>query len=98
MRASRTSRRRCPTPATSPATSPVTAGWLGASLADLATATSRTREAARKRWPELGEVHRRRFWLGRQVEGIRWAAGLVVEARPALAAPRPHGVGGAGGG
>jgi hypothetical protein len=67
--------------------------WLGASLADLATVTSRTRQAARKRWPELGDVHRRRFWLGRQVEGIRWAAGLVVEARPALAATARDGFG-----
>src|SRR3954465_14552013 len=33
--------------------------WLGASLADLAAVTGRTRQAARKRWPGLGDVSRR---------------------------------------
>lgn len=56
-----------------------TAMWLGASLADLAAVTGRTRQAARKRWPGLGTVHRRRTWLGNHVDDIRWAVRVVLE-------------------
>ncbi|TDC91662.1 hypothetical protein E1161_15685 [Saccharopolyspora aridisoli] len=52
--------------------------WLGASLADLSAVTGRTRQAARKRWPELGSIHRRRKWLGNHVEDIVHMAGLLA--------------------
>jgi hypothetical protein len=38
--------------------------WLGASLADLGTTSGSTRQAARKRWPDLGQIYRMRRWLG----------------------------------
>jgi hypothetical protein len=38
--------------------------WLGASLADLGTVSGSTRQAARKRWPDLGLIYRTRRWLG----------------------------------
>lgn len=63
-----------------------TATWLGASLADLATVTGRTRQAARKRWPALGDVARRRRWLGYHVDEVLWAARLVLEHRGAITA------------
>lgn len=56
-----------------------TAMWLGASLADLAVVTGKTRQAARKRWPSLGVVHRRRLWLGNHVDEIRWAVRVLLE-------------------
>lgn len=56
-----------------------TAMWLGASLADLAAVTGRTRQAARKRWPMLGDIHRRRVWLGNHVDEIRWAASVIID-------------------
>lgn len=56
-----------------------TAVWLGASLADLAAVTGKTRQAARKRWPRLGDVHRRRVWLGNHVDEIRWAVRVLAE-------------------
>ncbi|MEV4733688.1 hypothetical protein [Saccharopolyspora sp. NPDC049426] len=52
--------------------------WLGASLADLSAVTGRTRQAARKRWPELGSIHRRRKWLGNHVDDIAHMAGLLA--------------------
>ena len=54
--------------------------WLGASLADLAGVTGRTRQAARKRWPRLGDVSRRRRFLGYHVDDVLWAARLVLDA------------------
>jgi hypothetical protein len=54
--------------------------WLGASLADLGGVTGRSRQAARKRWSGLGGVHRRRRWLGNHVDGVFWAARLVLDA------------------
>ena len=54
--------------------------WLGASLADLGGVTGRSRQAARKRWPDLGAVHRRRHWLGNHVDDVLWAARLVLDA------------------
>ncbi|MEJ2888037.1 hypothetical protein [Actinomycetospora aeridis] len=54
--------------------------WLGASLADLGGVTGRSRQAARKRWPHLGAVHRRRRWLGYHVDDVLWAARLVLDA------------------
>lgn len=56
-----------------------TAMWLGASLADLAAVTGKTRQAARKRWPTLGIVHRRRVWLANHVDDVRWAVHVVLE-------------------
>lgn len=55
------------------------AAWLGASLADLSAVTGRSRQAARKRWPGLGDIHRRRKWLGDHVEDIAHIAGLLDE-------------------
>jgi hypothetical protein len=57
--------------------------WLGASLADLGGVTGRSRQAARKRWPELGAIHRRRRWLGHHVEDVLWAARLVLDVAAA---------------
>lgn len=59
--------------------------WCGASLADLASVTGHSRQAARKRWPGLGDIQRRRTWLGRQTEGVMWAAQQLVAHREALA-------------
>ncbi|MEJ2868688.1 hypothetical protein WCD74_13025 [Actinomycetospora sp. OC33-EN08] len=59
-----------------------TAAWLGASLADLATVTGHSRQAARKRWPSLGPIARRRRWVGYHVEDVLWAADLAARAFP----------------
>lgn len=48
--------------------------WLGASLADLGSVTGRSRQAARKRWPDLGTIYRKRKWLGDHVEDIEQVA------------------------
>ncbi|MER5392651.1 hypothetical protein [Saccharopolyspora sp. NPDC002686] len=65
--------------------------WLGASLADLSAVTGRTRQAARKRWPELGDVYRRRKWLGNHVEDISYMAGLLASHADDLVPTRGHG-------
>ena len=44
--------------------------WLGASLADLGSASGSTRQAARKRWPDLGQIYRMRRWLSGHHEDI----------------------------
>ncbi|GLZ48464.1 hypothetical protein Acsp06_46490 [Actinomycetospora sp. NBRC 106375] len=54
--------------------------WLGASLADLGGVTGHSRQAARKRWPDLGAIHRRRHWLGYHVDDVFWAVRLVLDA------------------
>ena len=59
-----------------------TAVWLGASLADLGSATGSTRQAARKRWPDLGQIYRTRRWLYGHRDSILYTADLVIEARP----------------
>jgi hypothetical protein len=64
-----------------------TALWLGASLADLAVVTGKTRQAARKRWPTLGAIHRRRTWLGNHVDDIRWAVRVVLENAAEIEVP-----------
>ncbi|MBE9376591.1 hypothetical protein IQ251_19250 [Saccharopolyspora sp. HNM0983] len=51
--------------------------WLGASLADLGTSTGHSRQAARKRWPGLGEIYRRRKWLAEHIPDIKHVAGLL---------------------
>lgn len=56
-----------------------TAVWLGASLADLAGVTGHSRQAARKRWPGLGAVQRRRQWLTGHVDDILHSARLILE-------------------
>jgi hypothetical protein len=66
--------------------------WLGASLADLAAITGHTRQAARKRWPELGGVYRRRRWLGDHASDVLHVARLVLDAGPE---PSPDGASGA---
>lgn len=65
--------------------------WLGASLADLSAVTGRTRQAARKRWPDLGSIHRRRKWLGDHVEDIAHMAGLLASHADDLAPGWGHG-------
>ncbi|MEU6269029.1 hypothetical protein [Saccharopolyspora shandongensis] len=65
--------------------------WLGASLADLSTVTGRSRQAARKRWPELGGIYRRRKWLGDHVEDITYMAGLLSSRADDLVPGRGHG-------
>ncbi|MFC7340035.1 hypothetical protein [Saccharopolyspora griseoalba] len=59
--------------------------WLGASLADLGELTGRSRQAARKRWPGLGAIHRKRKWLGDHVEAVRHVGGLVASRADDLA-------------
>lgn len=54
-----------------------TAAWLGASLADLAAITGNTRQAARKRWPDLGRIYRVRRWLANHSEDVTAIIGLV---------------------
>lgn len=66
-----------------------TAVWLGASLADLGSATGSTRQAARKRWPDLGQIYRTRRWLYGHRGSILYTADLLIEARP-QARPRPE--------
>ncbi|MDV3223418.1 hypothetical protein [Intrasporangium sp.] len=66
--------------------------WLGASLADLASVTGHSRQAARKRWPRLGAVTRRRRWLGNHVDQILWAARLVLDHADELPAEATAGL------
>jgi hypothetical protein len=65
--------------------------WLGASLADLSAVTGRSRQAARKRWPELGNIYRRRKWLGNHVEDIEYMAGQLASRADDLVPSRDHG-------
>ncbi len=58
-----------------------TAVWLGASLADLGSASGSTRQAARKRWPDLGLIYRTRRWLYGYREDILHVAMLLVAAQ-----------------
>ncbi|WP_190816268.1 hypothetical protein [Saccharopolyspora pogona] len=65
--------------------------WLGASFADLNAVTGRSRQTARKRWPELGGVYPRRKWLGNHVEDIAYLAGLLASRADDLVSGRGHG-------
>lgn len=58
-----------------------TAVWLGASLADLGSASGSTRQAARKRWPDLGLIYRTRRWLYGYREDILNVAMMLVATR-----------------
>jgi hypothetical protein len=58
--------------------------WLGASLADLSTATGGTRQAARKRWPDLGHIYRTRRWLEGHDADLTAVIRLVLDAGPDL--------------
>jgi hypothetical protein len=58
--------------------------WLGASLADLAETIGNTRQAARKRWPDLGRVYRARRWLEGHDADLVTVIGLVTAAGPDL--------------
>jgi hypothetical protein len=58
--------------------------WLGASLADLAETTGNTRQAARKRWPDLGRVYRARRWLEGHDADLVAVVDLVVAVGPEL--------------
>ena len=55
--------------------------WLGASLADLGSASGSTRQAARKRWPDLGQIYRMRRFLSGHHEDIRTVAGELITCR-----------------
>ncbi|GAA1797895.1 hypothetical protein HC028_14110 [Planosporangium flavigriseum] len=52
--------------------------WLGASLADLGTTSGSTRQAARKRWPELGPIYRTRRWLDGHHDHLVAVIGAVL--------------------
>jgi hypothetical protein len=52
--------------------------WLGASLADLGTTSGSSRQAARKRWPDLGRIHRLRRWLGGHHDDVVAVIGMVL--------------------
>jgi hypothetical protein len=52
--------------------------WLGASLADLGTTSGNTRQAARKRWPDLGRIYRTRRWLGGHHDDVVAVIGMVL--------------------
>ena len=64
-----------------------TAVWLGASLADLGSASGSTRQAARKRWPDLGLIYRIRRWLYGHREDILHVA--MTRSRRRRVAPGP---------
>lgn len=66
-----------------------TAVWLGASLADLGSASGSTRQAARKRWPDLGQIYRMRRWLSGHYEDVFHIADSLVRVR-ARVAPKYH--------
>jgi hypothetical protein len=53
--------------------------WLGASLADLGVTSGSSRQAARKRWPDLGRIYRTRRWLGGHHEDVRAVIGTLLE-------------------
>jgi hypothetical protein len=59
--------------------------WLGASLADLGSASGSTRQAARKRWPDLGQIYRMRRWLSGHHEDILSIADSLIELRGSIA-------------
>lgn len=61
-----------------------TAVWLGASLADLGASTGSTRQAARKRWPDLGAIYRTRRWLTGHSDDLIFMARLVLDHADAL--------------
>lgn len=63
--------------------------WLGASLADLAETTGNTRQAARKRWPDLGRVYRARRWLEGHDADLVAVVELVIAAGADLAGSVP---------
>lgn len=58
--------------------------WLGASLADLGAASGDTRQAARKRWPDLGQIYRVRRWLGGHHDDVLAVIGAVLDHAGAL--------------
>lgn len=62
--------------------------WLGASLEDLASVTGHSRQAARKRWPGLGAIERRRRWLSHHLAEIAWAMRLLRDNAELVRADR----------
>jgi hypothetical protein len=63
--------------------------WLGASLADLGSASGSTRQAARKRWPDLGQIYRMRRWLSGHHEDIVHISDGLAGMRPFMV-PKKH--------
>ncbi|CAM02667.1 hypothetical protein A8924_3785 [Saccharopolyspora erythraea NRRL 2338] len=64
--------------------------WLGASLADLSAVTGRSRQAARKRWPALGGIYRRRKWLANHVDDTFYMVRLLLDRSDGLAPGEPE--------
>ncbi|MEE6261745.1 hypothetical protein [Plantactinospora sonchi] len=61
--------------------------WLGASLADLGEVVGSTRQAARKRWPDLGRVHRARRWVAGHADDLVTVLGMVRDEAAGYTAP-----------
>ncbi|MFY1671660.1 hypothetical protein ACN27G_17065 [Plantactinospora sp. WMMB334] len=61
--------------------------WLGASLADLGESTGSSRQAARKRWPELGRIHRVRRWVSGHADDLVTVFRMVLDQAPGYTAP-----------
>ncbi|QUH03130.1 hypothetical protein HUO13_21960 [Saccharopolyspora erythraea] len=64
--------------------------WLGASLADLSAVTGRSRQAARKRWPALGGIYRRRKWLANHVDDTFYMVRLLLDRSDGFAPGEPE--------
>ncbi|MFK3979804.1 hypothetical protein ACI2K4_05415 [Micromonospora sp. NPDC050397] len=60
--------------------------WLGASLADLGSSTGNSRQAARKRWPDLGLIYRTRRWLAGHDQDLITVIRQVLEHSPEIGA------------
>ncbi|GAA3771226.1 hypothetical protein GCM10022225_68010 [Plantactinospora mayteni] len=61
--------------------------WLGASLADLGESTGSSRQAARKRWPELGRIYRIRRWVSGHADDLVTVLRMVLDQAPDYTAP-----------
>ncbi|MBE1489063.1 hypothetical protein [Plantactinospora soyae] len=61
--------------------------WLGASLADLGESTGSTRQAARKRWPDLGRIYRIRRWVSGHAADLITVLRMVDDQSTGYRAP-----------
>ncbi|MBF9127982.1 hypothetical protein I0C86_03065 [Plantactinospora sp. S1510] len=61
--------------------------WLGASLADLGESIGSTRQAARKRWPDLGRIYRIRRWVSGHADDLVTVLRMVRDQATGYAAP-----------
>ncbi|MFC6023345.1 hypothetical protein ACFP2T_45230 [Plantactinospora solaniradicis] len=62
------------------------AAWLGASLADLGESIGSTRQAARKRWPDLGRIYRIRRWVSGHADDLVIVLRMVRDQTTGLTA------------